>query len=82
MTCTVVATAYRAVRARRTSMSKQPSPRADALQAMREARFEREQERQKAERKATPEAAPAEAAGSRKKAKPVKTAKATKPISK
>jgi hypothetical protein len=53
-------------------MSKQPSPRADALQAMREARFEREQERQKAERKATPEVAPAEAAGSRKKAKRVK----------
>lgn len=56
-------------------MSKQPSPRADALQAMREARFEREQERQKAEREATPEAAPVKAAaGSRK------TAKRAKPI--
>jgi hypothetical protein len=60
-------------------MSKQPSPRADALQAMREARFEREQERQKAERKATPEAAPVEAAGSRKTAK---RAKPVKPKSK
>jgi hypothetical protein len=62
-------------------MSKNPSPRADALQAMREARFEREQERQKAERKAIPEDAPAKVAVAAKKTKDA-AAKKTKPAKK
>jgi hypothetical protein len=50
-------------------MSSFPTPRADANRAMREARWQREQDRQTAERKAAKDAAPAK---ERPTAKPIK----------
>jgi hypothetical protein len=52
-------------------MSKMPSPRAAALQAMREEKYEREQARQKAER-AAQRGANLQAPRSREPAKPLK----------